>query len=172
MDLNRFFWPFLIIGFGAWMILGRRKSSELDSTLWEKRVDPEFPGSTPDDGTQRDFSSGSFADDRIESVSIFGGVKKNIVSKNFQGGEIVNFFGGSEINLMQADIKGRVRLEVVQVFGGTKIIVPANWTIHSEMVAVFGGIEDKRPPQLNAIPDKVLVIEGTSIFGGIDIRSF
>jgi hypothetical protein len=40
------------------------------------------------------------------------------------------------------------------------------------MVAIFGGIEDKRPPQLNAIPDKVLIIEGTSIFGGIDIKSF
>ena len=73
---------------------------------------------------------------------------------------------------MQADIKGKVRLEVVQVFGGTKIIVPANWTIHSEMVAIFGGIEDKRPPQLNSIPDKILIIEGTSVFGGIDIKSF
>jgi 3-keto-L-gulonate-6-phosphate decarboxylase len=40
------------------------------------------------------------------------------------------------------------------------------------MVAIFGGIEDKRPPQLNAIPDKILVIVGTSIFGGIDIKSF
>jgi hypothetical protein len=73
---------------------------------------------------------------------------------------------------MQADLKGRAKIEVVQVFGGTKIIVPANWTIHSEMVAIFGGIEDKRPPQLNAIPDKILVIVGTSIFGGIDIKSF
>jgi hypothetical protein len=73
---------------------------------------------------------------------------------------------------MQSDIHGRVHLEVVQVFGGTKIIVPANWSVHSEMVAIFGGIEDKRPPQLNAAPDKVLVIQGTSIFGGIDIKSF
>jgi predicted membrane protein len=94
------------------------------------------------------------------------------VSKNFRGGEIVNFFGGSEINLMQADINGRVHLEVVQVFGGTKIIVPSNWTVHSEMVAIFGGIEDKRPPQLNVAAEKVLVIQGTSIFGGIDIKSF
>jgi predicted membrane protein len=84
----------------------------------------------------------------------------------------VNFFGGSEINLMQADIKGRVKIEVVQVFGGTKIIVPANWIVQSEMLAIFGGIEDKRPPQLNTIPDKILIIEGTSIFGGIDIKSF
>lgn len=176
MDLGRFFWPFAIIGLGAWLVLGRRKSSRTnDFTRWDKRVDPDQstePGQTDNNGSQNGFTSDNSSGDRIESVSIFGGVKKNIVSKNFQGGEIVNFFGGSEINLMQADIKGKVRLEVVQVFGGTKIIVPANWTIHSEMVAIFGGIEDKRPPQLNSIPDKVLIIEGTSVFGGIDIKSF
>ena len=36
-------------------------------------------------------------------------------------------FGGAEINFMQADIQGRVELEVNQVFGGTKLIVPAHW---------------------------------------------
>jgi len=173
MELSRFFWPFLIIGLGTWLVFGRKnKLRAEDFTSWDKRVEPEnndtnFTGET----TERPAFE-PLTEDRIESVSVFGGVKKNIVSKNFQGGEIVNFFGGCEINLMQADIKGRAKIEVVQVFGGTKIIVPANWTIHSEMVAVFGGIEDKRPPQLNVIPDKILVIEGTSIFGGIDIKSF
>jgi predicted membrane protein len=172
MDLGRFFWPFLIIGFGAWMILGRKKKTPFESFEWDKKVNPEFNTNTESNDTQTGFETGNFSGDRIDSASIFGGIKKNIVSKNFQGGDIVNFFGGSEINLMQADIKGRVKIEVVQVFGGTKIIVPANWTVQSEMVAIFGGIEDKRPPQLNALPDKVLIIEGTSIFGGIDIKSF
>lgn len=166
------FWPLLIIGFGLWMILGRKKTKSSDVSEWEKRVDPDGDGWTEANGKQPGVKPGSFAEDKVESVSIFGGIKKNIVSKNFQGGEIVNFFGGAELNLMQSDINGRVELEVVQVFGGTKIIVPSNWTVHSEMVAIFGGIEDKRPAQLNAAPDKVLVIQGTSIFGGIDIRSF
>jgi hypothetical protein len=65
-----------------------------------------------------------------------------------------------------------VKLEVTQVFGGTKIVIPANWTVHSEMVAIFGGIEDKRLQSNEPTPDKVLIIEGTSVFGGIDIRSF
>jgi predicted membrane protein len=173
MELSRFFWPFLIIGLGTWLVFGRKKGvlSE-DFTNWDKRVDPENKDNHFTGEAHEQTASGPLTEDKIESVSIFGGVKKNIVSKDFKGGEIVNFFGGCEINLMQADIKGRVKIEVVQVFGGTKIIVPANWTIHSEMVAIFGGIEDKRPPQLNAIPDKILVIEGTSIFGGIDIKSF
>ncbi len=182
MDLSRFFWPLLVIAFGVWMIMGR-KTPKMDNFGWSKKTgdDPyswsgkqsDPAGTDPIDPLNPDpDSSAPFPEDLIESVSIFGGVKKNIMSKNFRGGEIVNFFGGSEINLMQADINGRVNLEVVQVFGGTKIIVPANWTVHSEMVAIFGGIEDKRPPQLNVAPEKVLVIQGTSIFGGIDIKSF
>lgn len=169
LDLSRFFWPFVIIGIGAYLIFGRKNPSSESTPIWEKKVDPD---NQTQDNQDDKYNSGSFVADRVESTSIFGGIKKNIVSKNFQGGEIVNFFGGSEINLVQADIKGIVKLEVVQVFGGTKIIVPSNWTVQSEMVAIFGGIEDKRPPQLNAFPDKVLVIEGTSIFGGIDIKSF
>ncbi len=173
MELSRFFWPILIIGLGTWLVFGRKKGFKSeDFTNWDKRVDPENKDNNFSGEAAERPTSEPLTEDKIESVSIFGGVKKNIVSKDFKGGEIVNFFGGCEINLMQADIKGRVKIEVVQVFGGTKIIVPANWTIHSEMVAIFGGIEDKRPPQLNAIPDKVLVIEGTSIFGGIDIKSF
>jgi predicted membrane protein len=177
MDLSRFFWPLLIIAFGVWMIMGRKTPKGLDNLgRWDKNSDYDtgLGRQTEQTANGNDNPAGSahFPEDKIESVSIFGGIKKNVVSKNFQGGEIVNFFGGAEINLMQADINGRINLEVVQVFGGTKIIVPANWTVHSEMVAIFGGVEDKRPPQLNAAPDKVLVIQGTSLFGGIDIKSF
>lgn len=184
MDLSRFFWPLLIITFGVWMILGRKtpkmdkfwrrsdKNIDNDPYLWSgTRTDAANPDTGEPLGPDP-AGAAPYPEDIVQSVSIFGGVKKNIVSKNFRGGEIVNFFGGSEINLMQADINGRVNLEVVQVFGGTKIIVPANWTVHSEMVAIFGGIEDKRPPQLNVAPEKVLVIVGTSLFGGIDIKSF
>ena len=170
--LGRFFWPLLIIGFGAWMISGRKEKTPFEFFEWDKEKNGGFNTNSDSNEAQTAFETANFLGDRINSVSIFGGIKKNIVSKNFQGGDIVNFFGGSEINLMQADIKGRVKIEVVQVFGGTKIIVPANWIVQSEMLAIFGGIEDKRPPQLNTIPDKILIIEGTSIFGGIDIKSF
>jgi predicted membrane protein len=172
-EFDRFLWPSLIIGAGLWMILGRNRPRNDWKNLggWDKRVHEPFNTGSANQ-TDYNTSSGSSLEDKLNSVSIFGGVKKNIISKNFQGGEIVNFFGGSEINLMQADINGRIRLEVVQVFGGTKIIIPANWAVHSEMVAIFGGIEDKRPPQIISAPEKVLIIEGTSVFGGIDIKSF
>lgn len=112
-------------------------------------------------------------EDHIQSVSVFGSVKKNIISKKFKGGEIVNVFGGSEYNLSQVDLDGNASLEIVQFFGGTKLIIPSHWEIKSELTAVMGGIEDKRPIQTNVTntDNKLLILRGTTIFGGIEIRS-
>jgi predicted membrane protein len=156
-DLFRYFWPIFIIGLGLFMILRSRKNFS-SSKKWEDRMSSESVG----------------AEDVLECVTIFGGVKKNIISKDFKGGEAVTFFGGTELNLMQADTKDRIHLELVQVFGGTKLIVPPHWKIQTEeMVTIFGGLNDKRPIQATVSDDaKVIVLKGTCLFGGIDIKSY
>lgn len=113
-------------------------------------------------------------EDYLDSVSIFGGVEKNIVSKDFKGGEVTTFFGGSSINMSQADIKDKAVLELTQVFGGAQLIIPSNWKLSSEVVSVFGGIEDKRAyhKDQGTEPVKTLILRGTSVFGGIEIKSY
>ncbi len=112
-------------------------------------------------------------DDVIDSTCIFSGTKKNILSKNFKGGEVVTIFGGTELNLMQADFEESAKLEIEQVFGGTKLLVPAHWEIKSEVVTIFGSLEDKRPmPAAGMEKTKTLILIGTTVFGGIDIRSY
>ena len=109
----------------------------------------------------------------LEVNAVFGGVKKMILSKNFKGGEINTFMGGAEINMLQADVVMPVVLEVNNVFGGTKLVLPSNWDVKSELTTVFGGVEDKR--SINAAtPDrnKVIVLKGTCVFGGLEIRNF
>lgn len=108
----------------------------------------------------------------LDVVSIFGNIKKIVYSKNFRGGDIVSIFGGAEVNLTQADFEGKIVIEMVQVFGGAKLIVPPHWQIRSEIVAVFGGIEDKRTPQANYDNNKVVILNGTTFFGGIEIKSY
>jgi predicted membrane protein len=104
---------------------------------------------------------------------MFGGTKKNVISKDFKGGEVTCVFGGAEINLSQADINGKVVLEMHQVFGGTKLIVPPHWQVnHQETVAFMGGIEDRRPDTKDTDPNKILILKGTSVFGGLDISSY
>lgn len=109
----------------------------------------------------------------IDVQAIFGGIKKNIQSKNFKGGEIMSFMGGSEINFMQSDIQHPVVLEVNNVFGGTKLIIPSNWDVKNEISAVFGGVEDKRTFN-NSIPDseKRILLKGACVFGGIEVTNY
>ncbi|MES2380266.1 MAG: LiaF domain-containing protein [Bacteroidota bacterium] len=158
--LIKFFWPTVILILGATMILAPNRKKAWNR--WNNKND-RFDG----DGINN-------TNDFIDSTAVLGGVKKNIVSKDFKGGEIFNVFGGTEIDLSQSDINGVVELEITQVFGGTKLILPAHWEVKSEITAVLGGIEDKRKnlSALNIADGKVLILRGTSVLGGIDIKSF
>lgn len=156
-------WPVVIISAGVLMILTprRHKGKFRNWEKWMKRK--EYCSSET-----------STSDDHFESTSIFGGVKKHIISKNFKEGEVTCFMGGAEINFSQADFTGKATLEVTQVFGGTNIVVPPHWEIQTDMTAVFGGVEDKRPVYKEPVTaeNKVLLIKGTSVFGGIEINSY
>ena len=56
----------------------------------------------------------------IEEVSVFGGTEKSFSSKTFKGGRLIGVFGGSKIDLRDAQMEDGVQvLEVVMVFGGT-----------------------------------------------------
>lgn len=168
LSIGRFIWPVLLIIVGALIIFRPGKRCSPREQSHEKK-----PGSSGDSTTIFDEEESWSQDDFVDSTAIFGGSKKNILSKDFKGGDIVNIFGGTELNLTQADIKGKVELEITTIFGGTKLIVPSNWEVKSEAVTIFGGLEDKRSLQPDSQnPDKVLMLRGTVLFGGIEIKSF
>lgn len=171
-NLERYTWPVLIIAMGVAFIL-RPRHHDFGGRFgrwkdWAHDEHNQYSGPA----NNASFAEGATDEEVLDVVSVLGGTKKIIFSKNFKGGEVTSFLGGTELNLSQADIHGRVVLDLTQVLGGTKLIVPAHWDIQPELVSVLGGIEDKR--QLNAIidPTKVLVLKGTSVFGGIEIRSY
>ncbi len=159
LAIRRYIWPSALIFLGAYLILRPRRPRKI------------YPDNDNNDEVILDEKLSSGKDDYVTSTSIFGGCKRNILSKNFKGGDIVNVFGGTELNLSQSDIAGRVPLEMTTFFGGTKLIVPPNWSVQSEAVTIFGGLEDKRPASPES-SDKVLVLKGTVIFGGIEIKSY
>lgn len=168
LAIRRYIWPMLFILVGAFLIIRpRRRGCSQD--IWnEKKKTASAQGTTILD-EEETWSQ----DDFVNSTCIFGGTKKNILSKDFKGGDIVNVFGGTELNLTQADIKGTVVIEITTVFGGTKLIVPSNWEVKSDAVTIFGGLEDKRSIQAIADnPGKLLLLKGTVIFGGIEVKSF
>lgn len=157
-DFDRYTWPVIIILVGLYIAFKPKKTST-DSPLWRKGE-----------------NSVNASEDVLDSTVVFGSVKKNVISKTFRGGEVVNVFGGTEINLMQADLDGKVILDLTMIFAGTKLLIPAHWKVQNEeLVTIFGGIEDKRPMLADPSAhdqNKVIVLRGTCIFGGIDIKSY
>ncbi|WP_333819509.1 LiaF transmembrane domain-containing protein [Ohtaekwangia sp.] len=173
ISIAQYFWPLFIIVIGLAMIFRPKRNREHAWRRWEERRHRRFGGDRFNNDRFTDVNTQNTEEDYIDAVTVFGGAKKVIISKDFKGGEATTFFGGVEINLMQADINGKAELELVQVFGGTKLVVPSNWKIQTEeLVSVFGGLDDKRKNITTPDPDKILVLRGTCVFGGIDIKSY
>jgi predicted membrane protein len=202
LDIHRFIWPGVIIVVGLIMLIRPKKPywmdhdwhnkwSQRDWERWQRRRHrrgyPGYPDQGPNPatnpsdmemnsatstGNQGSGSKSFSSEDFIDATTVLGGIHKNILSKNFKGGDITIFMGGAEINLSQADIQGTAALDITQIMGGTKIIVPSNWEIRSQLTSVFGNIEDKRQNIGVTDHQKVLVIDGTSVFGGIEIRNY
>jgi predicted membrane protein len=154
MPNREYLWPVMLICVGAYLVLRPKRTRDYGVIAV-----------TEEDVTE---------DQVFEVVNVFGGSKRNVISKDFRGGEMVTIFGGSDVNFLQADLQKPRQLEIVQIFGGTKLVVPSDWSIQtSELVCIFGAIVDKRDPgTLAQTTDKVLVLKGVCIFGGIDIKSY
>lgn len=188
-----FVWPLAIISLGLWIILRKKKTGDLlatDGDYWDKKykADPlttEKPladfgdtaynttGTVPPADTNSTNVPPLSHDDILDATAIFGGVNKTIFSKSFRGGDITNIFGGTELDFTHADIQGRAMIDVTQVFGGTKIIVPADWQVITDMSSIFAGVDDKRLKHLRPVnSNKVLILKGVSLFAGLEIRSY
>jgi predicted membrane protein len=172
--MQNYIWPGILILAGIVFILKpgshshNYKKDEWKDWKYGKFITEPVPDAAPKVET-------AIEDDAefIEINAVFGAINKLILSKNFKGGEINAFMGGSEINLLQADIKQPVQLEINNVFGGTKLLIPGNWDLKNNITAVFGGVEDKRNPGISAPdPRKVIILKGACVFGGIEIRNF
>lgn len=110
-------------------------------------------------------------EDYIDINSVFGHSEKAMFTKTFKGGNISSTFGGSELNLSQADIEETAVLNITVTFGGVEITVPANWTIQNELTTFMGGIEDKRRMSAPTVPPKILILRGNIFCGGVEIKN-
>ena len=176
LSIRPYLWPIAIIIIGLFMIFKPRNRRCCGPNQQKRCKNKYYTRSSEwtSHNTKNEYSKDLSGNDQIDTLSIFGGIKKNVISKEFKGGEVTCLFGGAEINLSQADIKETVVLEVTQVFGGTKLIIPTNWKVQMDMTAIFGGIEDKRNLNGNDLtdPNKTLIIKGVSLFAGMEIKSY
>jgi len=174
LSLEPLFWPIIIIGAGIVFML-RPGNSRWNTGKNNPGVSPDLHHGATSQYSGPDYLPGTVdTNDYLIVKSVFSGVNKNIVSKNFRGGTVASVFGGSQIDLRQADITGPVVIKLEIVFGGTKLIVPPHWTVQNEIDGIFHGVDDKRNfnPAAGINPEKVLILKGSAVFGGVEIRSY
>ncbi len=173
-DWTKYYFAIVLAVLGLYLILTPKKSSE-KKKRWNRAAETEPAVVTRLSEPEPEFikASNPNLDSVIDSVNVFGGAHQNIFTKDLKGGEVVAIFGGCTLNLSQADFQGTIMLEITAICGGVKIIIPPTWNVKSEIVAVFGGVEDKT----SIIPyqggeQKLVVLKGVALFGGVDIRNF
>ena len=111
--------------------------------------------------------------DFIDEFNIFSGSEKKISIKNFRGGTITSIFGGSDIDMTDAELSGETNvIEIFYMFGGSTIIVPNDWVVLNKVTSIFGGFSDKRKVTTSNTRDtkKTLIIKGMIMFGGGEIK--
>jgi predicted membrane protein len=148
------FWPLLLIAGGAMAMW---------STIQARKAMPPMPEGTLDPRNT------------LDENAIFGGVEKRLNSREFRGGRLQAVFGGIELDLRDAEmIENEAVIHANALFGGIELRVPDTWYVAARGQGVFGGFSDSTrysPPADPDKPKKTLIVLGTALFGGVEIRN-
>lgn len=173
--LDRYLVPIVLIGVGIHLIIKKRKEKNfLENKSFPTLTNDiaEKPQSEESGYSDFEIQEGSFSN-RLYESAILSGINKRIISKDLNSGKLTTVLGGIDLDLTQADFSGQIYLQVDVIFGGIKLIVPPHWQIQTEVTNIAAGIEDKRLYRQSEVDNsKVLIIRGTILFGGLEIKSF
>ncbi|MFC3417209.1 LiaF transmembrane domain-containing protein [Algoriphagus hitonicola] len=192
LGLEQYILPIGLILLGIYLITQKQKENRVMDDVMSKMQQKSFKSSSssfastehsgdtietePTLGSSKSGiggTSGISYSDKANIDAILSGVNKRILSKNFQGGKLTAAFGGIDLDLSQADLQGVQTMQVDVIFGGMKLIVPPHWDVRTEVTNIAAGVEDKRIYRQSEVDtDKVLVLRGTILFGGLEIKSF
>jgi len=153
-DFKRTFWPILLILLGFFILS--------NSGVFRKKF------------AYRETGTADINLNYFEEVNIFSGSEKKIGGKNMKGGKITSIFGGTELDLTDTELSsGTNVIEVFNMFGGSSIIVPADWNVMNQVTAILGGFSDKRTDAYtdHSNPEKTLILKGLVVFGGGEIKN-
>ena len=101
---------------------------------------------------------------------MFSHIERRVTDQNLERIKVAAVFGGFQLDLRPAGIKGdQACVEAEAVFGGIEIIVPDTWEVVPQGAGVFGGFTDQtRPPET---PTKRLIVTGAGVFGGVVVTN-
>ncbi len=174
LDVNfvHVFWPLLLIGAGIVILLQRLFGANWSHETWTR--DWQTRGHRMRHKHYRYYSNSNVKGNTegFSKNSVFASGDHIVLDPEFKGGELNAVFGGLSLDLRRTNLPvGETRLDVNAVFGGITIFVPADWYIETHLDAVFGGFKDNRMPKEPLDTTKKLIITGSCVFGGGEIRN-
>lgn len=108
--------------------------------------------------------------DSVNSFNLFSGSELASNSRDFKGGKVGAMFGGVELDLRNAELAQRARLDVFVAFGGVEISVPRGWQVDISGFPIFGAFENATAKEELATDPPKLQIDATVLFGGLEIK--
>jgi predicted membrane protein len=113
------------------------------------------------------------ASSELHEMAFMGGGNRIIDSPDFRGGDVTAIMGGLELDLRKANMTSESAvIDVFALWGGIEMRVPAEWSVDVQGVAILGGIENNaRASAVEGNPGKRLVIRGTVLMGGLEIKN-
>lgn len=168
-DFTHIYWPLLLIIAGILVITGKIFGPKWG---WENHHRRHQHCRSRRRHRGLEFSSTSEAGQGFSRDSIFGSGEHIVLDPEFKGGQMNAIFGGISLDLRRTNLpEGDTYLEVNAVFGGITIFVPYGWNVETQMDTVFGGFQDNRLPKETEHPGKRLIIKGSCVFGGGELRN-
>lgn len=118
------------------------------------------------------------AEDIDYVVNIFSGGTRGGAWKVAKEIRYISIFSGSDIDFTDAQFsQSEVRVKIFSLFSGDTIYVPENVNVVSKSFCIFGSVDNHSPSgksnnlgTLNVANQPTIIIEGFSIFSGINIE--
>lgn len=136
-----------------------------------------MPGGTSQPGPSASFVGPGYSsesvDDTFERSVIFMSFNRRITSRHFRFGKVSTIFGGFHLDFTGAEMEGnQAVVQIEAIFGGGEIRIPPTWRVSVTAHEIAGAIVDETYSRPDAsAPAKVLIIHGTTVFGGVVIKN-
>lgn len=106
----------------------------------------------------------------LSEIAFMGAAKRSPRVADFLGGYITAVMGGVDLDLRKARMgPSPAVLDVVAVWGGIELKVPAGWSVEGRVVPILGGFDDKTQVLVESAEAPRLVVRGYAIMGGVVI---
>lgn len=165
----------LLAGIGGWLLLEEARILYVSFWDWWPVLLLLFGARFVLEGLRGASRTPADVGHSINGLAMLGGGTRSSSSADFQGGDLVAFMGGFDIDLRQARIQhSPAVIDAFAFWGGIDLRVPDDWHVTVNGIPLLGAFEDSTDPVDDVDrdgPRQELIVKGYAIMGGVDVKN-